>query len=185
MCFLWHQEYGCMFTFCIFTNVIWGMCISHIYIYISEGSAPAAGPSGNQLTADLQIRRISRISKICRIESIGKFSNQKHLSKQIGFVLFQQLSIGSSRFAFRFIDFSRSWGTIFEHFGVLGHYFNTILVTIGCKGSLRRDLECSRVEFYRFSMDLGSPIGEHSGSLFDILSDLKCPKSHLDRGHSF
>ena len=41
----------------------------------SEGSAPAAGPSGNQLTADLQIRRISRIPKICRIESIGKFSN--------------------------------------------------------------------------------------------------------------
>ena len=41
----------------------------------SEGSAPAAGPSGNQLTADLQIRRISRISKICRIESVGKFCN--------------------------------------------------------------------------------------------------------------
>ena len=47
--------------------------VSHMYR--SEGSAPAAGPSGNQLTADLQIRRISRISKICRIESIGKFSN--------------------------------------------------------------------------------------------------------------
>ena len=55
----------------------------YIYIYISEGSAPAAGPSGNQLTADLQIRRISRILKICRIESIGKLSNWKHLSKQV------------------------------------------------------------------------------------------------------
>ena len=44
-------------------------------MYISEGSAPAAGPSGHQLTADLQIGRISRILKICKIESIGKFSN--------------------------------------------------------------------------------------------------------------
>jgi len=52
-----------------------------MYIYISEGSAPAAGPSGKQLTADLQFRMISRISKICRIESIGNFSNYKHLSK--------------------------------------------------------------------------------------------------------
>ena len=97
--------------------------------------------------------------------------------------------ICSSRFhLFCFTDLSISWGLggpFFQHFGVLGHYFNTILVTIGCKGSLRRDLEWSRVEFYRFSVDLGSPIGDHSGSLFDILSDLKCPKSHLDRRHSF
>ena len=135
---------------------------------LSEGSAPAAGPSGNQLTADLQIRRIRRFSKICRIESIEKFSHQKHLSKRIGLILFQQLSIGFSRFAFRFIDFLRSWGTIFRAFWGPGHHFDTILMTIGCKSSLRRDLQCSRVEFYQFSMDLGFPIGDHSGSLFDI-----------------
>ena len=176
---------GSLFVFILISagNIIY-IIIYYVHC-ISEGSAPAAGPSGNQLTADLQIRRMSRISKICRIESVGKFSNEKHLSKQIGFILFQQLSMGFSRFAFRFIVFLRSWGKKIQHFGILGHHFNTILVTIGCKGSLRRNLECSRVEFHRCSMDLGSAIGDYSGLLFDILSYLKCPKSHLDRRHSF
>ena len=38
---------------------------------------------------------------------------------------------------------------------------------------------------YRFFMDFGSPIGDHSGSLFHIFSDLSSPKSHLDSSHVF
>ena len=64
-------------------------------------------------------------------------------------------------------------GSFFKHFGVLGHHFNTTLMMVACKGSLKRDLECSRMEFDGFSIHLGSPIGDHSGSFFRVFSDLK------------
>ena len=151
--------------------------------YISEGSAPAAGPSGHQLTADLQIGRISRISKICKIESIGNCAIRNIFPSRFDWFCFSNCQLVSVGLRSDLLILRGLGGPFFEHFGVLGHHFNTILMTIGCKGSLRRDLECSRMEFGWFVMDLGSPIGGHSGSLFDILFDLKCPKSHLDRRH--
>ena len=139
------------------------LATSWLLICRSEGSAGFQRFAGLKALENSVIRNIfpSRLDSFC-------FSNC------------QLVPVGSRS---DLLIFRGLGGPFFEHFGVLGHYFNTILVTIGCKGSLRRDLECSRVEFHRFSMDLGSPIGDHSGSLFDILFDLKCPKSHLDRRH--
>ena len=61
-------------------------------------------------------------------------------------------------------------GSFIKHVGDLGHHFGIIWVIIGCKGPFRWDLECPRVDFHRFVMDLGSPDGHHSGLLFFIFS---------------
>ena len=163
------QNYKCKAIYIIFLKAPplppAPLATSWLLICRSEGSAGFQRFAGLKALENSVIRNIfpSRLDSFC-------FSNC-----QLG-----PVGLRSDLLIFRSLG-----GPFFEHFGVLGHYFHTILVTIGCKGSLRRDLECSGVEFHRFSLDLGSPIGDRSGSLFDILFDLNWPKSHLDRRHSF
>ena len=61
----------------------------------------------------------------------------------------------------------------FEDFGIT-------LAVICCKGALRRTLGCPMVNFRRFLMDFGSPIGDTFDSPFVILCALRCQKVGLD-----
>ena len=141
------------------------ICV-YIYIYPKASPLPPA-PSGNQLAVDLQTRWIW---KICRIEIIGKFSNCIHLFKQISFMLFN-----------RFIDFRCLGGPFFKHSGSCDTTFSLIWWPLGA----RMHSDGTRIDFQWFLMDFGSPIGDHSGSLFHIFFDLSSPKSHLDCSHVF
>ena len=64
-----------------------------------------------------------------------------------------------------------------EHFGVLEDDFGINLAIMWCKGALRRDLECPKVDFLWFLINFGSPLGDTFGSLFDMLCDLRCQKA--------
>ena len=97
-----------------------------MYIYILR-LRPCRRPLQQSVVSRFAVRLIEKM-QIGRIEIIGKFSNCIYLFKQISFILFH-----------RFIDFSRSWGTSFQAFWVLGHHFFIIWVIIGCKGAFRRD----------------------------------------------
>ena len=70
-----------------------------------------------------------------------------------------------------------------RHFDVLRHHFGTILVIVGCKGAFRRALECSNIDFYRFLMIFGRPVGVTLGSLFHNSCDLTHQKACLDCRH--
>ena len=76
------------------------------------------------------------------------------------------------------------WDAIWRHVGVLGRQFGTILVIIGCKGALRRVLECPNIDFHRFLMIFRWPVGITLGSLFDNLCDLRHQKACLDCRHA-
>ena len=116
---------------------IWAL---HIYAYPKASPLPPAPPAISCLTI---CSSIDWKMQIGRIEIIGKFSNCKYICKQISFLLFH-----------RFIDFLRSWGTIFQAFWVLWHKFFTILVTIGCKDALRWDQNWFSVIFDGFWVPL-------------------------------
>ena len=49
----------------------------------------------------------------------------------------------------------------------------------------RGTLEGPKLDFQRFLMDLGSPFGDHFGSLFDIFCYLKRQKACLDCRHDY
>ena len=69
--------------------------------------------------------------------------------------------------------FYGSWTQFWRHFEVLRHHFGTILVIIGCQGALRRALECPNIDFHRFSMILGRPVGTTLGSLLHNFCNFK------------
>ena len=73
------------------------------------------------------------------------------------------------------------WG----HFEVQRDHFGVTLAVIWCKGAPRRTLGCPKVDFLRFWVDFGCPIGDTFGSVFDILCDLRSQKVGLDRRHDF
>ena len=69
-----------------------------------------------------------------------------------------------------------SWEINFGHFGILEGHIGINLVIIWCQGSLRRVLESPKVDWYRFLLKCGCPIGTTFGELVDILCELKCQK---------
>ena len=66
------------------------------------------------------------------------------------------------------------------HLGVLGDHFGVILVIKWVTDAPRGTLNGPRVDFHRFFVDFGSPIGDPLGSLFCIFCDLRYQKACLD-----
>ena len=94
----------------------------------------------------------------------------------------QLVPVGSRSDLLIFRGLERSfWG----HFGVQRDHFGVTLALLWCKGAPRRTLGCPKVDFWRFGVDFGSPIGDTFGSLFDIFCDLRSQKVRLDCSDDF
>ena len=70
-------------------------------------------------------------------------------------------------------------------FSVIWVSLGSILVIKLSKDAHRGALQGPRIDFSWFLMDFGSPSGDHFGSLFHIICDLKCTKACLDCMHEF
>ena len=140
-------------------------------------------PLANQQICNLQSERICRIWKICRIGIVEEFQELSIFSSKFAVTNRKNWELVSGRCASKFIGFYWSWTSFWRHFGVLGHHFGTTLVIIGCKGALRRVLECPNIDFHRFLMIFGWPVGITLGSLFHNLCDLRHQKACLDCRH--
>ena len=141
-------------------------------------------PLGNQLICNLQSERIYRIWKICRIGIFEQNQDLNIFSSKFAITNQRNWELVSGRCAFKFTDFYWSWTQFWRHFGVLGHHFGTTLVIIGCKGALRRALECPNIDFHRFLMIFGWPVGITLGSLFHNLCYFRHQKSCADCRHA-
>jgi hypothetical protein len=83
------------------------------------------------------------------------------------------------------INFGSPGGSFWVYLEVLGDHFGVILVIKWGTDAPRGTLNGPRVHFHRFSMDFGSPIGDHLGSLFCSFCDLRYQKACLDCRYGF
>ena len=116
---------------------------------------------------------------ICRLDGFERFAGLKSF-KNAGIAY-----IFSSRFhLFCFTDlliFRGLGGPVFKHSGSWDTTFSLFGWSLGAKVHS----DGTRIDFQQFGVDFGFPIGDRSGSLFHIFSDLNSPKSHLDCSHVF
>ena len=139
-----------------------------LYIYILR-LRPCRRPLQQSVVSRFAVRLIEK----CRFAGLKSLENSAIAN------------IFSSRFhLFCFTDLSIFWGLggpFFKHSGSCDTTFSLFWWPLGA----RMHSDGTRIDFQWFLMDFGSPIGDHSGSLFHIFSDLSSPKSHLDSSRVF
>ena len=135
----------------------------YVYHCISYGFAPAAGPP-----CDCNLRWVKDL-KICRVcnGSIDLTTQSADLQAP------DNCGVDSRIRVTRWL-FSVIWVSL-----------GSIQVIKLSKDAHRGALQGPRIDFSWFLMDFGSPSGDHFGSLFHIICDLKCTKACLDCMHEF